>query len=90
MTISGLFWRISGLTVQDSQAIFNALRAGGYLDGRGYLLQDPDASGWQSVLPAQYNSFTNSIAEQLRICWTEHTFFSDYDRRVLDFFNTYR
>jgi len=84
------FWRISGLAAADSQTIYNALKNGGFIDGRGFLLADPDTSNWQTVIPAQYNSFLNSIAEQLRICWTEHTFFSDYDRRVLDFFNTYR
>ena len=31
-----------------------------------------------------------SITDHLRICYTEHAFFSDYNRRVLDFFNTYR
>lgn len=84
------FWRISGLTAADSQAIYGALKQNGFLDSRDFLLQDPDASGWQQVIPAQYNSFSQSISEQLRICYTEHTFFSDYNRRVLDFFNTYR
>ena len=84
------FWRISGLTATDSQAIHAALRQGGYIDGRSFLVADPDASGWESAIPVQYNSFVNSIRDQLRICYTEHTFFSDYDRRVLEFFNTYR
>ena len=84
------FWRISGLSAADSQAIHNALRQGGFIDGRNFLVADPDVSGWESVIPAQYNSFMNLIRDQLRICYTEHTFFSDYDRRVLDFFNSYR
>jgi hypothetical protein len=54
------------------------------------LLKDPDTSGWQAVVPAQYASFNTTISDQLRICCTKHTFFSDYDRRVLGFFNTYR
>jgi hypothetical protein len=84
------FWRIPGLTANDSRVIHDALRANGILDGRDFQLQDPDVSGWQAFVPAQYNSFSTSISDQLRICWTEHTFFSDYDRRILDFFNTYR
>jgi hypothetical protein len=84
------FWRISGLSAADSQAIHAALREGGFIDGRDYLVADPDISGWESAIPAQYNSFTNSIRDQLRICYTEHTFFSDYNRRVLDFFNSFR
>lgn len=84
------FWRIPGLTDADSRAIHDALRNGGFIDGRDMLLGDPDTSGWQGAIPAQYNSFMSSISDQIRICYTEHTFFSDYDRRVLDFFNTYR
>jgi hypothetical protein len=84
------FWRIPGLTANDSRVIHDALRANGIIDGRDFLLQDPDTSGWQAFVPGQYNSFLTSISDQLRICWTEHTFFSDYDRRILDFFNTYR
>jgi hypothetical protein len=84
------FWRIAGLTAADSQAIHASLRQNGFIDGRNFLLADPDTSGWQSAIPAQYTSFTASISDQLRICYTEHTFFSDHNRRVLDFFNTYR
>ena len=84
------FWRITGLSTADSQTIHNALRQGGFIDGRNFLVADPDVSGWESVIPAQYNSHMNSIRDQLRICYTEHTFFSDYNRRVLNFFNTYR
>jgi hypothetical protein len=84
------FWRIPGLTANDSRSIYNALKSNGFLDERDNLIQDPDTSGWQSVIPSQYNSYSSSISDQLRICYTEHTFFSDYDRRVLDFFNAYR
>lgn len=84
------FWRISGLSASDSQAIHAALSQGGFIDGRNLLVADPDTSGWESAIPAQYSSFLNSIRDQLRICYSEHTFFSDYNRRVLDFFNTFR
>jgi len=83
-------WRISGLTANDSRTIQASLKQNGFLDGRDFLVQDPDTSGWQTAIPAQYSSFNQSIGEQLRICFAEHNFFSDYNRRVLDFFNTYR
>jgi hypothetical protein len=83
------FWRIPGLSASDSQSIHAALKQGNYLDGRNYLAADPDTSGWQSVIPAQYSSYTQLISEQLRICYAEHNFFSDYNRRTLDFFNRY-
>jgi hypothetical protein len=84
------FRRITGISAADSQTIQASLKQSGFLDGRNFLVADPDTSGWESAIPAQYSSFVNSIRDQLRICYTEHTFFSDYDRRVLDFFNTYR
>ena len=84
------FWRIAGLTAVDSQAIHAALKQNGFIDGRGFLVADPDTSGWESAIPAQYNSFVNSIRDQLRICYAEHTFYSDHNRRVLDFFDVYR
>lgn len=84
------FWRIPNLTANDSRAIYNALKNNGFLDACDFLVQDPDTSGWQAVIPAQYNTHLQSISEQLRICYTEHNFFSDYNRRVLDFFNLYR
>lgn len=81
------FWRINGLTAPDSRTIYNALKERGFLDARGYLVRNPAISGWQSVIPAQYNSYQSEIANQLEICYAEHNFYSDYDRRVLDFFN---
>lgn len=81
------FWRINGLTAQDSRAIYDALKQNAFLDERDYLIENPKTSNWQNVLPAQYNSYSSEIANQLVICYTEHNFYSDYDRRVLDFFN---
>lgn len=82
------FWRITNLTADDSRVIYNALKQNGFLDGRDYLVQNPTISNWQSVIPAQYTSYSTEIANQLEICYTEHNFYSDYDRRVLDFFNS--
>jgi len=81
------FWRISGLTATDSQTIYNSLKQNGFLDSRGFLIQNPTVSNWSSVIPLQYNSYLNDIGDQLKICYTEHEFYSDYDRRVLNFFN---
>lgn len=81
------FWRINGLTAADSNTIYNALKQNGFLDSRGFLLQNPNTSNWSSAIPSQYDSYLNDIGDQLTICYTEHKFFSDYDRRILDFFN---
>ncbi len=81
------FWRVAGLSASDSRAIYNALKQNGWLDARGYLIQNPKTSNWQNVIPAQYNSYQTEIGGQLEICYAEHNFYSDYDRRLLDFFN---
>jgi poly(3-hydroxybutyrate) depolymerase len=82
------FWRIAGLTQTDSQAIHNALKANGILDQRDFQRESPYTSGWQNFIPAQYSAFNAQILTQLELCWTEHKFFSDYNRRVLNFFNS--
>ncbi len=81
------FWRITNLTATDSRTIYNALKQNGFLDGRDFLIQNPKTSNWRTIIPAQYNSFFNDIGNQLEICYTEHNFYSDFDRRTLNFFN---
>lgn len=81
------FTRISGLTVSDSQAIYNSLKNNGFLDGNDYLIQDPATSNWQNVIPVAYNSKRGDIFDQLNVCYTAHQFYSDYDSRVIAFFN---
>lgn len=84
------FRRISGLTATDSRTIYNALKGNNFLDARDFLINNPFTSNWENVIPAQYNSSLDEIDAQLKICYAEHTFYSDYDRRVLDFFNANR
>ena len=81
------FWRIRSLTREDSQTIYNSLKANGFLDARDYLIQNPIVSNWASAVPPRYNSFLNEIGEQLKICYAEHHNFSDYNWRVLQFFD---
>lgn len=84
------FRRIPNLSAGDSVNIYNALKINGFLDERNYLKQNPGASGWQSVIPAPYSASLGEIGDQLFICFTEHKFFSDYNRRVINFFNSLR
>ena len=84
------FRRIANLTAADSQTIYNSLKQNGFLDSRDFLIQNPNISNWENFIPQTYNSYLNDIADQLKICYTEHNFFSDHDRRVLDFFNANR
>lgn len=84
------FWRVPGLTASDSVTIYNSLKANGILDRLDYQIQSPFTSGWQNFVPPQYNSYLGEILAQLEICWTEHEFQSDHNRRVLNFFTSLR
>lgn len=82
------FWRVANLTKNDSHNIYNALKAGGYLDGRDYLIDNPRNSNWQSVIPAQYQLYISGLGTVLGAAYANHGFFSDYDSRVLQFYAT--
>lgn len=84
------FRRIAGLTAADSQNIYNALKQNGFLDARDFLINDPASSNWRNVIPSQYASYLTEISSQLTVCYAQHMFYSDYNRRVLDFFNASR
>jgi poly(3-hydroxybutyrate) depolymerase len=82
------FARIMGLTNSDSQTIYNSLKINGHLDADDFQIQTPANGAWLSAIPAQYNSFLGEINNQLRASYAEHQFYSDHNRRTLDFFNT--
>ncbi|MCC6330148.1 MAG: hypothetical protein IT174_16680 [Acidobacteria bacterium] len=81
------FWRIANLTVDDSHAIYNALRANGFLDSRDFLIQNPRGSNWQSVIPPQYQPYLTGISSVLGAAYASHNFYSDHNARVLRFFS---
>ena len=82
------FARISGLSLGDSQAIFDSLKTNGYFDSANYIKADPNTSGWESVIPSVYNNKRGDIGDQLNACYTAHQFYSDYDSRLIAFFNS--
>src|SRR5690606_1748738 len=80
------FWRLAGLSRDDSRAIYQALKDNGFLDSRDLLIENPRDTDWRSVIPAKYNLYLNSIGSQLGACFASHNFFSDHNSRVLRFF----
>jgi len=84
------FRRIPGLNPNDSVTIYGALKSNGFLDRRDLLIQNPNVSGWVSAIPAQYTANLPDISDQLQICYTEHQFFSDHNRRTIRFFDSLR
>ncbi len=83
------FLRIPGLTEADAQLIFASLNDRGYLDAGGFLLADPNTSGWQAglLLPPR---FIAAILDQLVCCYSGHGFFSEYGNKTLQFFGARR
>ncbi len=82
------FWRLANLTEADSHNIYNALKNGGFLDGRDLLIDNPRNTNWQSVIPPQYSPYISGISTILGSSYANHSFFSDYDSRVLSFYNS--
>ncbi len=84
------FLRVSGLTAADSQSIYDSLNNGGFLDTSGFLLADPNTSGWESVVPTAYTAYHGDILDQLVCCYSGHKFYTDFDNKVLQFFDAQR
>ncbi len=80
------FWRIPGFEATDSEAIYAALKNGGFLDDSDLLKEDPNNGKWATVIPAQYTSYLKDIADQLDVCYTAHKFYSDLDSKIIAFF----
>jgi hypothetical protein len=84
------FRRIRGVDAEASRAIHRFLKDKGYLDARDMLAQDPESSGWETTLPQPLARHRDAIREQLDVCFGLPRFFSDFDNRILDFFNEHR
>jgi len=80
------FWRIANLTADDSHAIYNSLKNNGFLDSRDLLIENPRNSNWQTVIPSNYQPYLNAIKSELGAAYANHSFYSDHNSRVLQFF----
>jgi hypothetical protein len=84
------FWRIAGLTAEDSRRIHQLLVDRGYLDAHDMLKEDPETSGWEVALPPRLAKIRAALREQLDVCFAIQRFYSDLDHRILDFFREQR
>lgn len=84
------FWRIQGVTPDDSRAIHRLLREKGVLDAHDLLAQNPESSGWETMLPPPFLKLRGPLREQLDVCFALPRFYSDFDHRILDFFDEHR
>lgn len=85
------FARIQGVSVDASRMIHAALVAGGFLDTRNFLVDDPylNGSGWHDVIPEPYDEdeMLFHIAQQLDNAWSAHGFYSEHLPRTMRFFD---
>jgi hypothetical protein len=80
------FWRIAGVTPDASRAIHQLLVDRQLLDAHDMLKDDPETSGWELALPPRLAKMRGALREQLDVCFSLPRFYSDFDRRILDFF----
>ena len=90
------FARRGDITIAKSTAVFNELKAKGYLNNRNYFM------GFSVVLVSAYNanptsfpelnSLTNLqklfVVEQIDLSVSDHQMYGDYNKATLKFFNT--
>jgi hypothetical protein len=81
------FWRLDGLSGDDSRVIYQALKDAGILNADDYILIDPDMSPLYDKIPEAYRNFETEINDQLKVTYAAHWFMSDFNRQVLDFFD---
>lgn len=89
------FARRSDITASQSVAIFNELKAKGYIDGKGYYRGTSEVlatayAGNPTSFPA-INGLTGGqrlfVLEQIELCVSEHQMFSDFNRATVKFLN---
>jgi hypothetical protein len=84
------FWGAGGLSPDDSRAIHRLLQDRGFLDAHDMLKDDPETSGWEDLLPPRLARVRGVVREELDVCFAVPRFFSDFDHRILEFFNEHR
>ena len=87
------FTIVPGISTAGSTAIFNALKAAGYIDANNFFTLDPRVSqAWYSSVPAPYNTgaYIPDIEDQLFVAFTQHKFYKDSNSRTIEFFNARR
>ncbi|HNH81975.1 MAG TPA: hypothetical protein PL157_06335 [Acidobacteriota bacterium] len=79
------FARIEGMSEADSTEFYTRLKNNGFLDDQDFLESSPAASNWERLL-GEYTPFRNGIEDELNVCRASHKFFSDFNHKVLLFF----
>jgi len=78
-------------TKEDSENIFNSLKAEGYIDKNHYLTMNPFISTeWIDSIPSEYIAYVDGgISRELYHACAGHNFFNEYNQVLFDFFEKY-
>jgi len=84
---SHYFWSIDGINATDSQAIVGALDNAGFLNGQGFLVDNPRYLNWQAIIPAPFNepNFEGAINGYLFQAYAEHMMRDTFVNRIFSF-----
>lgn len=77
----------SSFTNADAQAVWTAVKAGGFLDANNYPRSVPGLEAVRTALPATYKARAAEVQSQLAIGYAAQEFYSDANARVLNFLN---
>ena len=84
------FERIPGIDAAMAVGIFNDLNNAGYLDAQHYFNTNPRVNpNYINAVTSVPASFDAAIDDQVTVAFTEHKFYSDYNRLIIDFFDNH-
>lgn len=94
------FQQHANISSSISTAIYQLLQSGGFLDGQGYLREDPRRSGWRECLMADKGGVAgwlkrwgddlvpdrSAVSELLNVAFAQHEIIAEHMDKTLDFF----
>ena len=91
------FWRIQGLTAQDSEAVQQALATAGLLDANNFLKERPVAPNYlldkylkfvPQALKDRIPNLNSVLTAQLLLVFADHELTSDWNSQILELFDS--
>jgi dienelactone hydrolase len=84
------FVGVEGIDRANSEQLFAELKSHGYLNDDYFLTENPRISRWEKHIGLNHSEAARlDIQDRLFVAFAEHTFYSDCDRSVLDFFDSH-
>mgnify|MGYP002783572387 CR=1 FL=1 len=80
------FARIDGISIEQSRALSDSLRQGGFLDARGMVIRDPRGGAIDALIPNELRPLRGDISGQMESASGAHEYHSDFIHRTAHFF----